>query len=413
MATAHAISTGAMLGGSGAGFNPQWFYISKHGGQWEPTYAGWGNAAAHGRLMNFRMINAIFASENVNQPYRPYPEHDPAANTAEFISWLPTYHSFGMLACTIGLQGGGIGNSMTAGNASAFNHDGTARLKGGTFTSPGVSSWWFRLQQVIEAMDELGMVCILNIFYFGQDHHLHDDDAVREAVRETGRFLAANEYRNVIVDIANEFGGDQYDHDILWTNSGMVELLGILADEFHGSDWRPPAGTSTGGVFMEPGTPGEEYAFVSDVVFPHGNQSRNVWDTLRGMEWHFYTYGVPVVMNEDDPSNGPYSYGLPVSQARLEYELASMRSCWDAGGSWGCMLFGYNQALPFRWAVGDSADISGGSEENYFRAVLEGMAALTGVASGEQPGEEPVEAYSPYSPVAAATTHPDDDLPEC
>jgi hypothetical protein len=39
-----------------------------------------------------------------------------------------------------------------------------------------------RLQLILDKADELGMVPIVGLFYFGQDEHLRDDEAVKTAV---------------------------------------------------------------------------------------------------------------------------------------------------------------------------------------------------------------------------------------
>lgn len=372
--TVHEITTGAMQGGSGAGFDPQAFYVRANEGAWELTYAAH-PAPTRGKLMNARMINAVW--DNPTE----YGAFDPDASTADFISHLAEYKSYGLLAFTIGLQGGNIANSQTAGNASAFNDDGTADLDGGTFASPGVNSWWHRLGQVIEACDDLGLYVIVSIFYFGQDDHLTNNDACRTAVEQTAAYLIANGYRNTLVDIVNEWTGDQYLHSILNTNAnpnGVAELIQIFQDEFTGLGWQPPAGASLGGIGSGAGHTGA-VATQADIVLPHGNGS-SVADVTTGMAWHVANQAYPAVVNEDHADDHNYTNPLTVNQTFLDLDLDKMAACFNEGGSWGMMLYGYNQAHPFEWDVGTSDDISGGSEANYMRAVLDGMLLLVGEA---------------------------------
>lgn len=385
-----AVTTGKMLGGAPT-YDDRWLYISRDAGDWLPTYSAY-DTAAHGRLMNARMINSAW--NNISATYSSF---DEAANTADFIAHLEEYLSYGMLGVTVGLQGGNIGNSQTAGDATAFNDDGSADLDGGTFTNPGTGSWWWRLAQIIEAADELGMLVIVNPIYFGQDEHLNDNNACRAVMEQTAEFILQNDYRNVLVDCVNEWTGDQYNHSILNTNSnpnGVPELIQIVQDWFTGQPWRPPVGASLGSVGSSAGHTGA-IATQADVVFPHGNGS-SASQVAAGMAWHIANQDYPVVMNEDHADDHNYTPSQAVTQTFLDRELDGMQECWDAGGSWGLMLFGYNQSFPFEWDVGASADISGGSEENYFRAVLDGMHALVG---------DPTEALdSEYSNVAGATT---------
>ena len=42
-----------------------------------------------------------------------------------------------------------------------------------------------RLEKILDRADELGMVPILTVFYFGQDQRLKDEAAVKRAVERT------------------------------------------------------------------------------------------------------------------------------------------------------------------------------------------------------------------------------------
>ena len=60
------------------------------------TYPG---ADAEGRLMNVRMVKAVFEDTKL-------PSFDPEANTDEFLAVLPEYVGAGVRAFTVSLQGG-------------------------------------------------------------------------------------------------------------------------------------------------------------------------------------------------------------------------------------------------------------------------------------------------------------------
>ncbi len=78
-----------------------------------PTCEGvtWQGRSMEGLLMNARMVQAIFDDENpATRGVWAYPDTgrwEPERNTDEFCQALPTYRQHGLLAVTVGLQGGG------------------------------------------------------------------------------------------------------------------------------------------------------------------------------------------------------------------------------------------------------------------------------------------------------------------
>src|SRR5262249_19879873 len=75
----------------------------------------YGGAPAEGRLMNVRMVNAVF--EDTRKP-----DFDAVANTDRFLKALPDYLRHGVHAFTINLQGGMLGYEGAVN--SAFDADG-------------------------------------------------------------------------------------------------------------------------------------------------------------------------------------------------------------------------------------------------------------------------------------------------
>src|SRR5690606_13163900 len=71
-----------------------------------------------------------------------------------------------------------------------------------------------RLERILDRADQLAMVPILGIFYFGQDQRLRDEAAVIHAVDNTLGWLADRGYRNVLIEVGNETNTG-YDHAIL------------------------------------------------------------------------------------------------------------------------------------------------------------------------------------------------------
>ncbi len=98
-----------------------------------PTYEGreYRGMRVEGLLFNSRMVQAIFDDE-CEQTRRlwAYPDTgvwNPDRNTDEFCKMLPVYRSYGLLAVTVGLQGGGSVYSPEVYNRyinSAFTPDG-------------------------------------------------------------------------------------------------------------------------------------------------------------------------------------------------------------------------------------------------------------------------------------------------
>jgi hypothetical protein len=166
------------------------------------TYRG---APAEGLLLNVRMVNATF--EDTNRP-----SFDAEANTDAFIAQVPDYIAHGVRAFTLNLQGGMPGYEGAAN--SAFSPDGSLR-----------SSYLKRVQRVIEACDRHEAAVILGCYYQRQDQVLKDEEAVRAGVVNVVKWIQASGFRNVVLEIANEFGHSGFDHPILKTANGQAELI--------------------------------------------------------------------------------------------------------------------------------------------------------------------------------------------
>jgi hypothetical protein len=150
------------------------FYING-----KPTFQGrtWQGISVEGLLPNSRMVQGVFDDLNPETIEKwKYPDTgkwDAERNTAEFIAAMPEWKKHGLLAFTINFQGGspeGYSRSQPWEN-NAFEPNGAIR--------PAFAS---RMERIVKKADELGMVVILGIFYFGQDQRLQDEDAVTAAV---------------------------------------------------------------------------------------------------------------------------------------------------------------------------------------------------------------------------------------
>ncbi len=327
-----------------------------------PTYAGrqWQGQRIEGLLLNARLVQGIF--DDLNPETRgmwSYPdtgEWDPERNTAEFLAAMPEWRRQGLLAFTLNLQGGspqGYSKQQPWHN-SAFKANGDLR-----------PDYLARLRRILDRADELGMVVILGLFYFGQDHRLQDEAAVVRAVDNAVAWLAAAEYRHVLIEVNNECNV-QYSHDILMPER-VHELIQRVASTVCGGD---PflVGTSYGGGKV----PLPNVIEASDFLLMHGNgvsdpnRIRAMVDECRADPAY---RGQPVLINEDDH----YAFELPDNNLAA----AVSRYC-----SWGYFDFrrpyepfceGY-QSVPADWGVNSPR------KRAFFRRVAE----ITGAAEAGQ-----------------------------
>ena len=160
-----------------------------------------------GLLMNSRMVQATFDDDNPatrdrwNYPDGPW---DADRNTSEFIAALPEFKEKGLLAVTVNLQGGspeGYSAQQPWIN-SAFAPDGSLKPR-----------YAARMQRVIDAADDLGMVVILGFFYYGQENKMEDTAAVLRACDAATDWVIDQRYTNVIIEIANEIDA-QFKHAV-------------------------------------------------------------------------------------------------------------------------------------------------------------------------------------------------------
>ncbi len=303
-----------------------------------PTYEGryWEGLKIEGLLMNSRMVQGIFDDLNPETRGRwAYPDTgawDPERNTREFIAAMPEWRRHGLLAFTINLQGGnpqGYSRSRQPWHNSAIAEDGSLR-----------PDYMARLERILDRADELGMVAILGIFYFGQDERLRDEEAVRRAVDNAIDWLFERNYRNVIVEVNNECNV-KYDHDLLKPHRVHELIERVRGRRRDGR--RFLAGTSYGGGTV----PGEDVARVSDFLLMHGNGVRDPNRisemVIRARNLKNYRT-MPILFNEDDH----FDFDRP------QY---NMRAAVSAYASWGYFDPGKSdyrdgyQSPPVNWGI--------------------------------------------------------------
>lgn len=270
------------------------------------TYAG---AQAEGLLMNVRMVNAVF--EDSNAATRPK-EFDPEANTMQFLRSVPEYVSFGVRAFTISLQGGDPGYDG-AGN-SAMNPEGVLK-----------KPYMERVAKVIDTCDRHGAAVILSCFYQRQDQIQRDEEAIRTAVVNVARWVARSRFRNVVLEITNEFGHRGFNHPILKTATGQAALITLAKRT------APGLLVSTSG--LGDGRMPPEVAGVADFLTPHLNTT-NINDVAARIA-DLRRYGKAILVNEDDKTG------------ELGARAASL--CVENRASWGFMASKVNQRFPFQY----------------------------------------------------------------
>ena len=280
--------------------------VSIRDGRWyindRVTYPG---ARAEGLLMNVRMVNAVFED-------RRRADFDAEANTERFLAQLPEYAAHGVRAFTICLQGGMPGYEGALN--SAFAPDGSLR-----------ESYLRRVRRVIDTCDREGLVVILGCFYQRQDQVLKDEAAVRRGLVNVVHWIRRNGFQNVVLEIANEFDHGGFDHRILRSVEGEVELIRLVKNT------APGLLVSTSGLGH--GRYPDKLAKVADFSLIHfnGTQVEDIPDRIAALKKH----GKPIVCNEDDKQG--------------ETAARAAELCVANGGSWGLMLNTLNQYFPLEF----------------------------------------------------------------
>ncbi len=259
----------------------------------KPAYEGryWKGLKIEGLLLNSRMVQGIFDDQNPETvglwAYPDTKKWDPDRNTSEFVSNMKTWRDNGLLSFTINMQGGspqGYSQSQPWIN-SGYNPDGSVKPE-----------YLSRLKMILDRADELGMVPILGLFYFGQDEQLTDENSIKIAVNNMIDWLFSENYRNVLIEINNECNV-RYDHQILKPDR-VHELIEMVKNKDK-KGYRFYAGTSYGGGFI----PLPNVVSTADFILLHGNGVSNPDEILNMVQKTRKVDGFtpkPILFNEDD-----------------------------------------------------------------------------------------------------------------
>jgi len=273
---------------------------------------------AHGLLMNARLIQGIFDDKADPGRFSRFGiEWDADANTDRLIAALPAWKDHGLLAFTVGLQGGMP--VLTIPNSSIDNNPFSAD---GKQIDP---AYLDRLDRLIRAADGLGMAVIVSILYEGQAKRMADGRCIRHAVSSACRFLKEAAYTNVIVEVANEYNvGGFKNHPLICHPEGIASLIDLARTESGGM----PVGSSGGGLVCDP-----EVCRASDVILLHGNggTEQTYYDMIR--KGQALDLCRPIVCNEDSP------------------RFTQLKVALKTGTSWGYYNTHTKQEPPADWSI--------------------------------------------------------------
>jgi hypothetical protein len=261
----------------------------------QPTYPGAENKGRkiEGLLFNSRMVQAIFDDANPQTARRwVYPDTgawDPERNVTEFCAALPEYRRYGLLAVTVGLQGGGsvyIPEVYDHYVNSAYEPDGSFKPE-----------YFDRLRRVLQAADGCGMVVIVNYFYVKHARRLQSEAVARDITERVTDWLLRTGYQNILVDVANESANWwQVPHFQPDSIHRLIEI--VQGTTLKGR--RLLVGSSTGGGGD---LPFGRWQQVEDFHMPHGNglkapELRQKLQRFKATD-SFRDHPKPILINED------------------------------------------------------------------------------------------------------------------
>jgi hypothetical protein len=298
----------------------------------KPTYAGrtWKGKKIEGLLMNSRMIQGIFDDRNSLTVDRwKYPDTgrwDAGRNTRGFIAAMPEWRRHGLLSFTIGMQGGspeGYSKSQPW-ETGAFRPDGSI-----------YPEYRERLGLILDRANELGMAPMVSVFYFGQDERLTSDKAVRKALMETVEFILSRDYRNVLLEVANECDNRAYQQASL--KPELIPLLIRDAQKVTKRGRRLLVGTSFNGGRI----PAEAVVAASDFVVLHGNGVKDpavIRQMVQRVRQQPSYRPKPILFNEDDHFD-------------FDKEDNNFKAAIDEYASWGYFDPDGYQSPPVNWGL--------------------------------------------------------------
>lgn len=218
--------------------------------------------------------------------------------TYDIVNNLDTYKSYGINTFSVFLMGGSTGSS----NPFTCEGDFNWKLRGsGLYCGRGdcegfylKNSYLDRLAVLIEEADRRGMVVNLGIFYQMRIDQLTGTEAILNALRKVARWLNAKAYKNVFMDLVNEYGHPGYEGRNIcrgFKYRGCEDGGEILIDEFKAICPDIPVSMSGCGVDVN-GARKKFYEFANqDFFLIHKSIDPEIIRKETGRE-------IPVVCNE-------------------------------------------------------------------------------------------------------------------
>ncbi|MCW5551002.1 MAG: serine hydrolase [Verrucomicrobiae bacterium] len=282
-------------------------------------------SAAEGLLMNVRMVNAVFEDRNK-------PDFDAEANADRFIARIPDYAAHGVNAFTICLQGGMPGYEGAVN--SAFEPDGSLR-----------TDYLTRVERVVRACDRHGVVVILGLYYQRQSKILRDESAIRAGIVNVANWIQSRGFRNVVVEVANEYPHSGFAHALIRDPQGQASLIRLVKETVPGL-LVTASGYGDGKIHSE-------VAEASDFLTPHWNGTKveHIPERIAALK----QFGKPIVCNEDDKVG--------------DRAAAALQASVTNGCAYGLMLKDHNQTFPFRF--------DGAADDPVFYAQLRALTTPT------------------------------------
>ncbi len=367
-ASAVEIATGSMLGPS---YKSDRFYVRGSAGPtWQLTYSGSPyRRQARGKLMLLRLAQSLFDDQSLAE--HPF---DPDLNTQQVIDALDFYKQHGVLAISVALQGDNprqsdeingapgseSGDSSTENGAavSAFRPDGTLKTE-----------WLNRLERLLTAANDRGMIVCLVYFHPGQDAIFESPKLIATAAINITDWLIKKNFRNVVVNVADEWDldGRSWGH-ARFVPDNIDRFVELIRERFNHADYSLPIGAASSGKMRYP----DSLAQVCDVVLLHGN-GRTPGEKL-GRLRQFEATKRALWMVQDDN-------GQEATLANLAREKASADALFKDGAGWGFTPWKQAQSFPLVYLPESSSEFADDTMEAkrdgaYFRAVLEHVATL-------------------------------------
>jgi hypothetical protein len=129
------------------------------------------------------------------------------------INALDNMTAHGINLIGVYIQGSNAGWPNPEAGLDGFTRDGRLRPEVGQ-----------RLERLVREADRRGMVVMVGILSPRKDQDLYDDEAIRRAIEEAGRFLVRHGLKNVFVDIMHEFDQpERIDHLLLREPDGEAK----------------------------------------------------------------------------------------------------------------------------------------------------------------------------------------------